>query len=136
MVDKFKHYLKAQGHSVTAPRLAVFRYLQANDPAGLSSIIADTQGVDRASIYRTLTLFRGLHIIQDIITGGQKMIELADGFDSHHHHISCMQCGTSVTVEDEAIEQRLQELALAKGIVPQTHQIEVSGICRACAKLA
>jgi len=132
-MEKFKHYLRAHGYSVTAPRVAIFRYLQANDPAGLSAIISDNGDMDRASVYRTLTLFRKLNVIQDVITGGHKMVELADGFDNHHHHVSCLQCGRSVTVEDVALEQRLVELALANGITPRSHQIEVSGVCRACA---
>jgi Fur family ferric uptake transcriptional regulator len=132
MLESFKHHLQAQGYSVTGPRVQLFRYLQANDPAGLRAIIADNQGMDRASIYRTLTLFRRLGVIQDIITGGRKMIELADTFDSHHHHISCVRCGRSVSVEDAAIEERLKEIAADHGITAWSHQVEISGVCRMC----
>lgn len=131
-MEAFKRRLREHGYSMTAPRLAIFRYLQANHPAHLSSIIADNPGIDRASVYRTLTLFRELDMIQDIITGGQKMIELMDTFDSHHHHISCVRCGRSVTVEDAELERRLAMLAETHGIVPVSHQIEVSGICKNC----
>ncbi len=132
MLEAFKRHLQEQGYSVTSPRTQLFRYMQANDPASLSAIVADNKGMDRASIYRTLTLFRKLGVIQDVIMGGRKMVELVDTFDSHHHHISCVRCGRSVSVEDPELEERLEALARLHDIEPRSHQIEISGVCREC----
>lgn len=88
--------------------------------------------IDRASIYRTVALFRKLGIIQDIVAGGRRMIELTDSFDSHHHHLSCLRCGKSRTVADHALESDLERIASCNGFQPVSHQIEISGICADC----
>ncbi|HSX02894.1 MAG TPA: Fur family transcriptional regulator [Candidatus Saccharimonadia bacterium] len=132
MLDKFKAHLRANGHSLTPGRLAIFGYLQQHDPTTLAALIKAQPTLDRASIYRSISLFKDLEIVQDIISGGHKQLELTDRFDDHHHHLSCVDCGLSTTIEDEALERRLDQLARAHGLQPISHQIEVSGRCRAC----
>ena len=136
MSNQLSNYLKQSGYSVTAPRLVVFEYLDQNDPTTVEAVIAHAVGIDRASVYRTLALFRQLGVIQDIVASGRRMIELTDAFDTHHHHISCQVCGVLETIEDVAIEQRLDQIARTKGFAPVRHQIEVSGICANCQLLA
>jgi Fur family transcriptional regulator, ferric uptake regulator len=136
MLDKFKQHLKTAGQSVTGPRLAVFEFLQEYDTATVADVIARNAHIDQASVYRTLALFRELGVIQDIVTGGRRMIELTDGFDSHHHHLSCIKCGAIKTIDDPAIEQRLDQIARLHGFEPASHQIEVSGICANCRALS
>jgi Fur family ferric uptake transcriptional regulator len=133
MINAFKQHLKQSGQSVTAPRLAVFNWLSEHGPTTTALLTNGLQTeMDRASIYRTLGLFRELGVVQDIVTGGRRMIELTDGFDSHHHHVSCTVCGNIKTIEDPAIEQRLDEIARLNGFEPWSHQIEMSGICAKC----
>ena len=135
MLDKLKRHLQISGQNITAPRLAVFKFLQDHDPTTIAAIIEHYAAqIDRASIYRTLTLFKELGIIQDIVAGGKRMIELTDTFDAHHHHLSCLRCGSIKTIEDPAIEQRLDVLARQHGYEPTSHQIEVSGLCSNCAE--
>lgn len=134
MLDKFKQRLKSQGFKLTPPRLAVYHYLQQHDSAAMRDVIAGLQGShDQASVYRAVALFKQLGIVQDIIISGRRLIELTDSFDSHHHHLTCQNCGRSVSVEDPELERRLHALATAHGITPITHQIEVSGLCFSCA---
>jgi Fe2+ or Zn2+ uptake regulation protein len=132
MPSKLSLYLKQSGYSVTAPRLAVFEYLAANDPTTVEAVIDYALDFNRASIYRSLALFRRLGVIQDIVASGRRMIELTDAFDTHHHHLSCQVCGALASIEDAAIERRLDQIARARGYQPVRHQIEVSGICAQC----
>jgi Fe2+ or Zn2+ uptake regulation protein len=133
MEDKIKQYLREAGQSITEPRMAVFRFLQEHDPTTIQAVIAAlTPDIDRASVYRTIGLFRELHIIDDIVAGGRRMIELTDSFDSHHHHLTCLRCGRHVTIDDHLIELRLLAIAQAQGFEPTSHQVQISGLCRAC----
>jgi Fur family ferric uptake transcriptional regulator len=132
MLNKFKAHLKTNGYSLTPGRLAIFTYLQQHDPTTLAAIIHAHPALNRASIYRTIGLFKELGVARDIISGGHKQLELTDRFDDHHHHLSCVDCGLSTNIEDEALEQRLDQLARAHGLQPISHQIEVSGRCQAC----
>ncbi len=135
MFDQFKQRLKDHGFSLTRPRLAVFNYLQARDASTIAAIIAGHPEFDQASIYRALSLFRRLGIIEDIISGGHKLVELVDEFDRHHHHVICLRCGRSVTINDLAIEKRLDQLAQAAGFESVSHQVGINGICGDCAQL-
>ena len=100
MTEKLKHHLRNSGLKVTGPRLAVFEFLREHDPSTVSDIIENYRGkIDRASIYRTVALFRQHGVIQDIVAGGRRIkIQPTDSFDSHHHHLSCLECGKSETV--------------------------------------
>jgi Fur family ferric uptake transcriptional regulator len=132
MNDAFKALLKKNRLSLTLPRRELFSHLRSYGPLPVAELIAALPQVDRATVYRTLETFRELAIVQDIITGGQKMVELTDRFSPHHHHLVCTNCGKSVDIEDAPIENRLTALARLHGFTAQTHQIEVSGLCANC----
>lgn len=133
MLEKLKHHLRDSGYRVTEPRLSVFRYLQEHDPSSMAALIeAHTPQMDRASIYRVVALYRELGVIQDIVAGGRRMIELTDSFGSHHHHLSCLRCGKSKAVSDQELEADVDRISELNGFRPVSHQIEISGICSAC----
>lgn len=134
MDNTLRAYLKEHGHSVTPPRRWVFEYLRKNEQVAIAQLIADCADFDRATIYRTLTLYRELGIIHDLISGGRKLVELTDQFDAHHHHLTCTGCGASMVIADPAIEHRLDAIAQLHGFTPASHQIEISGTCGECAK--
>ncbi|MHB8142222.1 MAG: Fur family transcriptional regulator [Thermoleophilia bacterium] len=133
MKVKFKQQLREAGLKVTGPRLEVFGFLQKHDLTTVSSVIREcAAGADRASVYRTLALFRKLGIIHDVVAGGKRMIELTDRFASHHHHLSCLECGRSETVSDQALESDLDRISKKNGFHQVSHQIDISGICARC----
>jgi Fur family transcriptional regulator, ferric uptake regulator len=130
---KLERTLRESGQSITIPRLAVFDYLSGRGPIDIYSVVTQCmKKVDRASIYRTLALYRQLGIVNDLVVGGQKVIELSDEFSGHHHHLSCTSCGKSVDITDSGIERRLESVAVANGFLATAHQIEVSGLCSNC----
>ena len=133
MKDKFKQELRAAGLKVTGPRLEAFCFLQQHDLTTVATVIAAMAGrADRASVYRTLALFRRLGVIHDVVAGGRQMIELTDSFASHHHHLSCLECGRQESVADPALESELDRISQSKGFRQLSHQIEISGICARC----
>jgi Fur family transcriptional regulator, ferric uptake regulator len=133
MLDKFKQHLRDHGQSLTEPRLATFAFLQDNDSTTTSAVIEHlVPKYDRASLYRSLKLFRHLDIIKDIVVGGRRMIELTDTFDQHHHHLVCTECGQSLTFTSPEIEQLIHRLAAQNGFQAGTHHIEIDGLCGAC----
>lgn len=133
-MGKFEQFLQNANQSATAPRLALFQYLQANDPTTTHAVInAPKLRCDRATLYRTLNLFRRLGIIHDSVIGGKRMIELSDLFDTHHHHFSCISCGKVSSIEDDGLEEALNKVSDGLGIKLLTHQVDITGICSNCA---
>lgn len=52
---------------------------------------------------------------------------------SHHHHLICRNCGLTVEIEAEAIEEWARTVARKHGFVQPHHIVDVFGLCRDCA---
>ena len=126
--------LKEAGQSVTRPRLQVFEAMhRADGPIAVSTLASMLEAqIDRASVYRTVALFRNLGFIRDVAAGWRPMVELGDRFDPHHHHLTCTGCGQSAVFEDKGLEDMLVKLALAQGYLLESHQVELTGRCANC----
>lgn len=136
-VDMFRALLKSAGHSVTRARLAVFRTLLAQEePLSMHELIRQTPGVNRASIYRAVDLLERLGIVQRINTGWKYKLELTDKFVAHHHHITCVQCGRTIRMNEDELEDLIHTLAAKHKFTPTIHQIEIQGTCFACQQQA
>lgn len=129
--------LKQHGYSLTNPRQTVFDALKSKPPQTMAELIAICQcQVDRASVYRTITLFERLGIVHRILIGWKYKLELSDTFQEHHHHLTCLKCGSLVPLaEDSNLEQILRDMADNHGFLTQSHQLEISGLCIDCRTL-
>lgn len=127
--------LKQHGYSVTTVRKAVFSTLDKKEPQTMNKIVRALPIVDRASVYRTIALFEKLGIVQRLQMGWKYKLELSDIFSYHHHHLTCRECGTIVSLrEDRTLEATLQSLAAEYGYSNLSHQFEVTGMCKSCQK--
>ena len=126
--------LKKAGYSNTKTRRLVFDTLANQEPQTMHDIthkLATT--VDRASTYRTIDLFEKLGIVQKLHIGWKYKIELTDAFHDHHHHMSCLKCGSLTSLDgDSHIEKDIEELAKQHGFTITLHQLEISGYCSNC----
>jgi Fur family ferric uptake transcriptional regulator len=127
--------LKANGYSITRPRAMLFDYLTDKEPLTIQKIITHFKtSIDRASIYRTLKLFESLGVIQRLRFGWKYKIELTDKFAEHHHHLSCLQCGKMIVINESEFENFIQHFAFKNGFQATQHQIEIQGYCENCKK--
>jgi Fur family ferric uptake transcriptional regulator len=119
---------------MTEPRQVVFEALQNHEPQTMNSLVtACQQKIDRASVYRTVQLFERLGIVQRLQIGWKYKLELSDAFSHHHHHLSCSVCGIVIPIkEDKFLERQLYDLAEAHSFLPESHQLEIRGICEIC----
>lgn len=134
--ETFKSLLKEAGYSLTKARLLVFETLLRNhEPMSMSGLVAATNSVDRASVYRAVELFEHLRIIQRITTGWKYKLELSDRFTEHHHHLTCVRCERIIKINEDELEQFIDDVAKRAHFTPTAHQIEIQGLCEACARL-
>jgi Fur family ferric uptake transcriptional regulator len=54
----------------------------------------------------------------------------------HHHHLICRNCGLTVEIEADAVEQWAQTIAAQHGFSQATHVVDVFGLCGPCRLLA
>jgi Fur family ferric uptake transcriptional regulator len=132
--DLFVSTLKKNKYSLTQARTLVFEALQDEEPLSMSELLVKLDRmIDRASLYRTITLFEQLGIVQRLQMGWKYKIELADDFNFHHHHITCKNCGLTLPVrEDLTLEASIRTLAMEYGFTEVTHQLEMHGLCPRC----
>ena len=134
--DNFAKILKSSGVSVTKARQAIFQtLLVAKEPLKNGEVARLTPNVDRASVYRTLELFARLGITQTTIRGWTPLVELAEPFKPHHHHITCEQCGKVVEIENSMLEDVLGLIATRHDFTLAEHIVELTGKCSDCKTL-
>ena len=53
---------------------------------------------------------------------------------THHHHLICRNCGTTVEIEADAVETWAQQVAAEHGFTQPHHIVDVFGFCPACTR--
>ncbi len=133
--ESIAELLAKRGLRITAPRKKVFSCLQETDvPLSPREIFERTQGIDTVSVYRTLTAFAAIGIVQIVTTGFKQKYELADIFKPHHHHLQCGYCGTLVDISSEQLEKLVTAIATEHGYTNLHHKFELTGVCSQCQK--
>lgn len=93
-------------------------------------------GIGLATVYRALA---------DLAAGGQAdSLQSAEGealyractSGEHHHHLICRNCGVTVEIEADAVEQWAKSVAADHGFTQPEHLVDVFGLCPACSKSA
>jgi len=51
---------------------------------------------------------------------------------THHHHLICRTCGTTVEIEADAVETWARQVAAQHGFTEAQHIVDVFGLCAAC----
>lgn len=124
--------LRARGLRVTAQRekvLGAVRALRHATPEQLSEAV---DGVDVATVYRTLELLEGLGLVRHTHLGhGAPSYRPAD---DDHVHLVCHACGAVSDADPglvDALERRLRD---ERGFVLDRSHFTVFGRCAACAE--
>ncbi|HOW00327.1 MAG: transcriptional repressor [Microbacteriaceae bacterium] len=55
---------------------------------------------------------------------------------THHHHLICRNCGLTVEIEADAVEQWARQVASEHGFTQPNHVVDVFGLCAECSALA
>jgi len=130
---RFKKLLRSNGHFVTAPRMRLFGLLQNRPALTLKELINLEKEHDIVTVYRNVTLFEQLGIINRLRMGWNTKIELSDIFHHHHHHMTCVNCGRVVVLrEDPEIETKIAHMSKRHYFKPLDHQLEIRGLCPSC----
>lgn len=131
-IDSLRHLLKEAGYSITNARLTVFKALEGQEQLSMAQLVKRADGIDRASVYRTIELFEQLEIVQRVNIGWKYKLELTDRFAAHHHHLTCTNCGKIIAIEEHRLELAIEQLARDYNFKPTAHQIELQGLCAEC----
>lgn len=121
------------GLRLTRPRIQIFETLKSFDrPMSIVDIVKACPGIDKVSVYRTMSLFSKLHIVITIPHGWKQLYELAAPFTPHHHHLVCEKCGTLTEIHSKKLESMIANLTNEHGFIATGHHFEITGLCSEC----
>ncbi|MBM0064343.1 Fur family transcriptional regulator [Alkalicoccobacillus gibsonii] len=128
--------LKKEGYKYTGKRemmIQLFadedRYISAKEV--LEHMQKDYPGLSFDTIYRNLSLFQELTILEETELEGEKRYRITCQTHSHHHHLICLTCGRTehfhtCPVSEEAIAKQFPAFQV------EGHKFEVYGTCESC----
>ncbi|GAA3729751.1 transcriptional repressor [Leifsonia bigeumensis] len=99
-----------------------------------SALRDDGTSIGLATVYRALA---------DLAEGGQAdSLQSAEGEalyractpGQHHHHLICRNCGVTVEIEADAVEQWARKVAAENGFTQPEHVVDVFGLCADCSR--
>lgn len=135
MQEKLKIQLKQHGYSATKSRLLVFgAFTETHNPVTMAQLIKKLHNdVDRASIYRIIDVFEKTGVVSRLQIGWKYKLELTDIFQRHHHHMTCTNCGATISFhETSQLEAELELISKNARFKLQSHSLELIGLCESC----
>lgn len=88
-----------------------------------------------ATVYRTLAAMVQSGDVDTIVSDtGELLYRRCSA--GHHHHLVCRRCGTTVEVHDSQVERWADGVAVTHGFSEVQHNVEIVGVCSACAPSA
>ncbi|MBB6448859.1 Fur family zinc uptake transcriptional regulator [Geomicrobium halophilum] len=125
--------LKDKGYKYTDKRQEILEYLdKQNGYVPAKQVLAFMQkqydGLSYDTVYRNLSLFAEIGILEASEWEGEKRFRLSCA-GSHHHHMICLACGTTKHIPACPME----ELNLGEDDFKVTsHKFEIFGYCPPC----
>ncbi|MBB5173906.1 transcriptional repressor [Texcoconibacillus texcoconensis] len=103
------------------------RYISAKDV--LEAMEKSYPGLSFDTIYRNLSLFVELDILEMTELDGEKKFRFTCSTESHHHHLICLDCGKTKHIEECPMDRFSDEKADFQIV---GHKFEIYGYCQGC----
>lgn len=136
LADQLMEALEQRGYRATSPRRAVARAITGKGRHFTAEELrGQLPGVGRATIYRSLKLLVESGVLcRVLLEDGNLHYQLSHR--GHHHHLLCVECGSSQDLLGCDIESLLQEAAVSHRFQLSGHWLELYGRCQDCVSAA
>ena len=110
----------------------------AGRPVSITEVLAAASGLAQSSVYRSLAVLEEAGVVHRMLgPDGLARHELAESLTEHHHHLVCVSCGSVEDVPaslrlEQTVARAVAQAAAATGFRPQTHRLDLVGVCARC----
>ena len=85
-----------------------------------------------ATVYRALADLAGEGEADSLQSPDGEALYRACSTTDHHHHLICRNCGLTIEIEVDAVENWANNVAAEHGFTQAAHVVDVFGLCAAC----
>jgi Fur family ferric uptake transcriptional regulator len=96
-----------------------------------SSLRENGSPIGLATVYRALADLANDGDADSLQAEGESLYRACTP-GSHHHHLICRDCGLTVEIEADAVEEWAQSIAADHGFTRANHVVDVFGYCADC----
>ncbi len=137
MSDDLATLLRSTGHKVTEPRRAVWEVLeQSRGHLTAEEIMSRAKlaavRINRASVYRSLTLFAEIGIARESNLGTDEASRWEVAHPDEHFHLICASCGGVDHHVGNLVEQIRTHLDADHHVKASQIELAVTGLCGDC----
>ena len=131
-------YIQTKGERLTLPRRLVIEALgQSHEHLTISDIQQHIQAnqhdhlLSDTTIYRVLQWLKNLGLVSQTDMG-QAGTVYALMSNPHHHHLICLTCGKTITLDDDLFIPLREQLLRDYGFEARIDHMAIYGLCRNC----
>ena len=134
--DHILDMLKAQGLRLTPQRLIILSAIAKGEGhMNVDEVYRRAREeypyMDIATVYKTLHLFKKLHLVTEVGIGDRLHYELTDP-NARHHHMVCHVCGGTFNLSPSYLDEFRTRLINEFDFEPDLDNFTVTGICSEC----
>lgn len=93
-------------------------------------------GIGLATVYRALADLASEGEADSLQSPEGENLYRACESEGHHHHLICRNCGLTVEIEAQGVEEWAKRTASAHGFTDAAHVVDIFGLCPACTAAA
>ena len=110
--------------------------MRIDRPFTIEEICGRLPNTGRATVFRTIKLLQDLEIVcrVPLEDGGVRYERSRSG--RHHHHLICSDCGSVTEFIAPALDEAIEQKALAADFEIGGHSAEIYGRCAPCRRVA
>jgi len=134
----YKRIIRDMNLKVTKQRMAILEGLNAGQAHVTAQEVYEVVNekhpeIGFATVYRFLRKLTEEKFVTEVRMGGlPARYELTP--NTHHDHLTCVECGKIVEFENQNIEKLQAEVARENGFRLTDHVLELYGVCNHCQK--
>lgn len=129
--------LRRESKKLTGARREILRVLEKESRPLTNKEIFQLLPIGRcdlATVYRSVQLLEELGVVKKFVfgDGAARFAFIAEGGDSHRHHLVCTQCQKIMEIGECIVRELEERVAARSNFKAVTHRLEFFGVCPAC----